>query len=295
MTRSIALLGSTGSIGRQTLEVARELGLSVAALTANKSVDLIEQQAREFCPRLAVLYDEDAARELRARLSDTNTQVLSGMEGLLAAATADDADTVVTAVMGMIGLQPTLAAIEKKKRIALANKETLVCAGELVVDAAEKYGARYFLSKPCKLKMIAERVGDIITAERVTRGTRYLSANVEALVTSMIHDVGVPAHVKGYQYLREAIMMAVDDKDVMRAITKVLYPQVARKFHSTSSRVERAIRHAIELAWERGDEETLRKFFGYTISNARGKPTNAEFIALFADKIQLQLKASQTR
>lgn len=141
MTRSIALLGSTGSIGRQTLEVARELGLSVAALTANKSVDLIEQQAREFCPRLAVLYDEDAARELRARLSDTNTQVLSGMEGLLAAATADDADTVVTAVMGMIGLQPTLAAIEKKKRIALANKETLVCAGELVVAAADRCGA----------------------------------------------------------------------------------------------------------------------------------------------------------
>ena len=141
MTRSIALLGSTGSIGRQTLEVARELGLSVAVLTANKSVDLIEQQAREFCPRLAVLYDEDAARELRARLSDTNTQVLSGMEGLLAAATADDADTVVTAVMGMIGLQPTLAAIEKKKRIALANKETLVCAGELVVAAAERCGA----------------------------------------------------------------------------------------------------------------------------------------------------------
>ena len=141
MTRSIALLGSTGSIGRQTLEVARELGLSVAALTANKSVDLIEQQAREFCPRLAVLYDEDAARELRARLSDTNTQVLSGMEGLLAAATADDADTVVTAVMGMIGLQPTLAAIEKKKRIALANKETLVCAGELVMREAAAAGA----------------------------------------------------------------------------------------------------------------------------------------------------------
>ena len=141
MTRSIALLGSTGSIGRQTLEVARELGLSVAALTANRSVDLIEQQAREFSPRLAVLYDEDAARELRARLSDTKIQVLSGMEGLLAAATAEDADTVVTAVMGMIGLQPTLAAIEKKKRIALANKETLVCAGELVVAAAERCGA----------------------------------------------------------------------------------------------------------------------------------------------------------
>lgn len=140
MTRSIALLGSTGSIGRQTLEVARELGLTVAALTANSSVDLIEQQAREFCPRLAVLYDEAAAAELRERLRDTKTQVLSGMEGLLAAATAEDADTVVTAVVGMIGLKPTLAAIEQGKRIALANKETLVCAGTLVMDAAEKFG-----------------------------------------------------------------------------------------------------------------------------------------------------------
>ena len=141
MTRSIALLGSTGSIGRQTLEVARELGLSVAALTANASVDLIERQAREFSPRLAVLYDANAADELRRRLSDTDTQVMSGMEGLLAAATLDEADTVVTAVVGMIGLQPTLAAIEKKKRIALANKETLVCAGELVMDAAKRCGA----------------------------------------------------------------------------------------------------------------------------------------------------------
>lgn len=141
MTRSIALLGSTGSIGRQTLEVARELGLTIAALTANSSVDLIEQQAREFCPRLAVLYDEAAAAVLRERLRDTKTQVLSGMEGLLAAATAEDADTVVTAVVGMIGLKPTLAAIEQGKRIALANKETLVCAGTLVMDVAEKFGA----------------------------------------------------------------------------------------------------------------------------------------------------------
>ena len=141
MTRTIALLGSTGSIGRQTLEVARELGLSVAALTANSSVDLIEAQAREFRPRLAVLYDADAADELRRRLADTDTHVMSGMEGLLAAATVDEADTVVTAVVGMIGLRPTLAAIEKKKRIALANKETLVCAGELVMDAADRCGA----------------------------------------------------------------------------------------------------------------------------------------------------------
>ncbi len=141
MTRTIALLGSTGSIGRQTLEVARELGLRVAALTANSSVDLMERQAREFLPRLAVLYDEAAAAELRERLRDTEIEVRSGMEGLLAAASAEDADTVVTAVVGMIGLRPTLAAIEKGKRIALANKETLVCAGELVMDAADRCGA----------------------------------------------------------------------------------------------------------------------------------------------------------
>lgn len=141
MTRCIALLGSTGSIGRQTLEVARDLGLTVAALTANSSVDLLEQQAREFTPRLVVLYDESSAREMKLRLADTKIEVLSGMEGLIAAATLSEADTVVTAVVGMIGLQPTLAAISKGKRIALANKETLVCAGELVMDAAERTGA----------------------------------------------------------------------------------------------------------------------------------------------------------
>ena len=159
MTRSIALLGSTGSIGRQTLEVARELGLSVAALTANKSVELIEQQAREFCPRLAVLYDEAAAAELRERLRDTKTQVLSGMEGLLAAATAEDADTVVTAVVGMIGLKPTLAAIEQGKRIALANKETLVCAGELVMDVGTMLDGK----KAVKEKLI-DQLGGISDA-----------------------------------------------------------------------------------------------------------------------------------
>ena len=138
--KNISLLGSTGSIGKQTLQVVRELGYSVAALAAGSSVDLMEQQVREFHPRLAVLYDEAAAAELRRRIADTDTEVLSGMDGLLAAATVE-ADTVVTAMVGMIGLRPTLAAIEKKRRIALANKETLVCAGELVMAAAEKYGA----------------------------------------------------------------------------------------------------------------------------------------------------------
>ena len=141
MTKTIALLGSTGSIGRQTLQVARELKLRVAALAAGSSVELLEAQAREFSPRLAVLYDKDAAAELRQRLRDTDIEVLAGPEGLLAAAQAEEADTVVTAVMGSVGLEPTLAAIRQKKRIALANKETLVCAGELVMAQAERWGA----------------------------------------------------------------------------------------------------------------------------------------------------------
>ena len=137
MTKCISILGSTGSIGTQTLEVVDQLGLQVAALTARSNVDLMEQQARKYLPRLVVLYDENAAQALRERLSDQKeTEVCSGMEGLLRAAVVDEADTVLTAVVGMVGLQPTLAAIESGKKIALANKETLVCGGELVMAAA---------------------------------------------------------------------------------------------------------------------------------------------------------------
>lgn len=141
MSRCISVLGSTGSIGRQTLLVAEELGLRVAALTAGRQIDLLEQQARRFRPCLVAVFEEPAARALRERLGDTPIQVMSGMEGLLAAASLPEADTVVTAVMGSVGLEPTLAAIREKKRIALANKETLVCAGELVMAEAKKYGA----------------------------------------------------------------------------------------------------------------------------------------------------------
>ena len=140
MSKTISILGSTGSIGRQTLDVAEQLGLTVAALTANSNAERLEAQARKFRPRLAVLTDEAAAKDLAVRLADTGTKVLGGPEALTEAAVCPEADTVVTAVVGMVGLRPTLAAIEKGKRIALANKETLVCAGELVMDAAEERG-----------------------------------------------------------------------------------------------------------------------------------------------------------
>ena len=114
--------------------------------------------------------------------------------------------------------------------------------------------------------------------------------NLEALVTNIIHEVGVPAHIKGYQYLREAIIKVINDIDVINQITKCLYPQIANKFHTTPSRVERAIRHAIEVAWGRGEQKTVENIFGYTISAAKGKPTNSEFIALIADKIRIEYK-----
>ena len=141
MSKTISILGSTGSIGRQTLDVAQQLNLRVAAITAHASVERMEEQIRQFHPALAVLTDEAAARDLRARVADSETTVVGGFEGLMEAATLPQADTVVTAVVGMVGLRPTLAAIGEKKRIALANKETLVCAGELVMDAAEQAGA----------------------------------------------------------------------------------------------------------------------------------------------------------
>ena len=141
MNRRLSVLGSTGSIGRQTLEVAEQLGFSVAALAARANVDFLERQARFFQPELVVLYEMDAALELARRLQGLPIRVAYGMEGLVEAAALDSADTVVTALMGMVGLQPTLAAIDQGKRIALANKETLVCAGELVMERARKRGA----------------------------------------------------------------------------------------------------------------------------------------------------------
>ncbi len=123
-----------------------------------------------------------------------------------------------------------------------------------------------------------------------------LSPDVEAQVTKIIHQIGVPAHIKGYQYLRTAILMSIDDAELINAVTKVLYPTVAKKYQTTTSRVERAIRHAIEVAWDRGDVDTLNSYFGYTIQNNRGKPTNSEFIAMIADNLRLKYKyASSTR
>jgi two-component system response regulator (stage 0 sporulation protein A) len=162
--------------------------------------------------------------------------------------------------------------------------------GSMVDEAAAK-GADFFMTKPCRLSAVAERLRQVMTAGGA-EPEGDSGPSLESQVTAIIHEVGVPAHIKGYQYLREAIIIAVKDMDVINAVTKVLYPAVAKRFGTTASRVERAIRHAIEVAWDRGDLETLQKYFGYTVSNAKGKPTNSEFIAMIADRIRLQRRGS---
>ena len=152
-------------------------------------------------------------------------------------------------------------------------------------------GASYFLPKPVHTEALLERMRTLFT-QPVTPEER--TAALRNQVTAVIHEVGVPAHIKGYQYLREAIMITVEDMEVINAVTKVLYPAVAKRFATTPSRVERAIRHAIEVAWDRGDLETLQKYFGYTVSNTKGKPTNSEFIAMIADRLTLEQKSGRS-
>lgn len=159
------------------------------------------------------------------------------------------------------------------------------CSRKAVAQAME-LGVYFFLPKPANQESLLELMRQAVMPEHEP-GPSLMPA-LEGMVTSIIHEIGVPAHIKGYQYLREAIILAVMDMDVINAVTKVLYPEVAKRFCTTPSRVERAIRHAIEVAWDRGDVETLQKYFGYTVNSAKGKPTNSEFIAMIADRLQLQ-------
>ena len=158
---------------------------------------------------------------------------------------------------------------------------------EMMADAAN-LGASIFIQKPYHEEALVDHL--ILLGERSSG--RLHAPGLEERVTSIIHEVGVPAHIKGYQYVREAIMITVDNLDVINSVTKVLYPEVAKRYHTTPSRVERAIRHAIEVAWDRGDLETLQKYFGYTVNGAKGKPTNSEFIAMISDRIRLELRTN---
>ncbi|MBQ1956180.1 MAG: sporulation transcription factor Spo0A [Clostridia bacterium] len=161
---------------------------------------------------------------------------------------------------------------------------------------ATNSGAQLCMLKPINISSLTEHIKEIL-AKRENNGASATDAmsgertpDIETQVTKIIHQIGVPAHIKGYQYLRTAILMTVKDNDIINSVTKILYPSVAKKYSTTTSRVERAIRHAIEVAWDRGDVDTLNSYFGYTIQNNRGKPTNSEFIAMIADNLRIKYK-----
>lgn len=164
---------------------------------------------------------------------------------------------------------------------------------DAIVKQAIRFGVSYFLKKPVsEEKLISKIRGWRLLGQKASLQNPEMPDDIdlELRVTEVIHQVGVPAHIKGYQYLREAIMMAIRDMESVGAITKIMYPGIAKKFRTTASRVERAIRHAIEVAWDRGDIETLQSYFGYTVSGVKGKPTNSEFISMIADRLRLQMR-----
>lgn len=220
----------------------------------------------------------------------------SGGEESLELAVGGEFDLIITDLwlsgIDGVGLIREVSSIASEVRPAFVllspiNKQTLL------VEASEA-GADVCILKPFDTSTLIGRISSLLRMRRLKsqgkKPTYSDMPDMEAQVTKIIHQIGVPAHIKGYQYLRCAIMMAIDDTEVINSVTKVLYPSVAKKFGTTTSRVERAIRHAIEVAWDRGDVDTLNSYFGYTIQNSRGKPTNSEFIAMIADNLRLKHK-----
>ena len=211
-----------------------------------------------------------------------------------------------------------IGVLEQMNMIKLNKKPICIMLSAVgqdkVTRRAIELGAEYYVVKPFDIDLLITRIRELKNYKPASQNSNFISReinntnkqqyidisnnsvnkenNIEALVTNIIHEVGVPAHIKGYQYLREAIIMVINDIDVINQITKCLYPQIANKVHTTPSRVERAIRHAIEVAWGRGEQKTVENIFGYTISAAKGKPTNSEFIAMISDKLRLELKSA---
>ena len=166
---------------------------------------------------------------------------------------------------------------------------TMVSSPSTLMEATSA-GADLCMLKPIDPASLSAHIDSLAQFAPKEVHTRRLPPDMETQVTKIIHQIGVPAHIKGYQYLRTAILLTIEDTDIINSVTKVLYPSVAKKYQTTTSRVERAIRHAIEVAWDRGDVDTLNSYFGYTIQNNRGKPTNSEFIAMIADNLRLKYK-----
>ncbi|MCH5252506.1 MAG: sporulation transcription factor Spo0A [Lachnospiraceae bacterium] len=259
--------------------------------------------------KLKVLIAEDNPRiasTLEAILKeDSEIEVVGKAEdGVLALEMIEETEPDVLLLDLIMPKLDGLGVLEKihKEKSNGKKPEVIVVsaiAQERVTESAFELGAAYYVLKPFDREVILSRVQHfkpgartrfIMAPEERIRSDQTARYNLESDVTNIIHEIGVPAHIKGYQYLRDAIMMSVDDSEMLNSITKILYPSIAKQHNTTPSRVERAIRHAIEVAWSRGKVDTIDELFGYTVHNGKGKPTNSEFVALIADKIRLEQK-----
>lgn len=265
-----------------------------------KSQVLIVDDDREFTKALSAEVEQSGMFELAGCAYD-------GIEAVGMIEMIEPDVVILDMIMPKLDGMGVLERLSQKKS---AKKPLIIVVSaimhERIAGHAIALGAEYFMHKPVDYEQLVRRMemlmcGAEIPEPELSNRTelRVLhnqvnngSANIEQMVTSVIHEIGIPAHIKGYQYLRYAIIMVIDDLDIINSITKELYPTVAKEFNTTPSRVERAIRHAIEVAWDRGDTDVLNSFFGYTIANTKGKPTNSEFIAMIADKLRLQLKTA---
>lgn len=189
--------------------------------------------------------------------------------------------------LGVLRAIPNLSLNKKPLIVVMSSIDNENFEEELL-----SAGADYCFLKPFSLDMLAERLRQLSSWNPKKQVKQVKNADLKVTVSEIMHQIGVPAHIKGYQYLREAILLSIDDKEMINSVTKLLYPTVAKKYETTASRVERAIRHAIEVAWDRGDVDVLSSYFGYTIQNSRGKPTNSEFIAMISDKLRLNMKSA---
>ncbi len=238
-------------------------------------------------------FGRNCANVLRTYGCDVSLVAKDG-KAVLSKISSENTDVVVMdafmANLDALGVLNNLKDEKKKPFIVILSSSDNQRFEQEILSA----GADYYFLKPFDVNMMAQRITQLTGWSKDKRKTDMEkdSNDLQVTVSEIMHQIGVPAHIKGYQYLREAIVLTINDSDLMSSVTKVLYPTVAKRYGTTSSRVERAIRHAIEVAWDRGDVDVLSSYFGYTIQSDRGKPTNSEFIAMISDKLRLRMKIS---
>lgn len=261
--------------------------------------------------------------KIRIALADDNQDFCEILEEYLNK--QEDMEVIGTAVNGLeacdliVSQQPDvvildvimphldgIGVLEQMNKLSLEKRPVCIMLSAVgqdrITERALTLGAEYYIIKPFDMETLTNRIRQLKGHHEIIKNSNAvvptkksshisLAHHLETEVTNIIHEIGIPAHIKGYQYLREAITMAINDMDILNSITKQLYPSIAKQFNTTPSRVERAIRHAIEVAWSRGKMETIDRLFGYTVNTGKGKPTNSEFIALIADRLRLELNA----